>query len=984
MDIFLSYPGGSPEDSENVFILGGRLELFGLRTWIAERDSIPGSDYQEKIASALDSASVFAACVGSRPRGRWGLEELKRAASLAEQNPDYVLCTILLPGSNLDVEALPPIFRRQHMFDLRAGVTSVAPLVPLLWSRCVPERARLLGKVVASCRAGSNAVILFGPPASGKSMFARVVASTLASDYPDGHANIRFGQRRSAESVASLVLRYLRLPVGAEPLDILAEYRHRLASGRYLIAFDDFDEVGVDPAFLTSLVPPSPSTLMIVGRRDPGLSAEHPVFSIEPLERDEFGFGSGRQKLHDVQPGYISDEPGGEDLLNIQRSVDALCSVVAAKEVRPPLSIGLFGNWGAGKTFFIERMRSRIDALATASAAASESAFCSSIRQITFNAWHYSDTNLWASLASQVFEGLAVEDDAGQLLIEELASSRAQLKDANEKRALAGQRVEQARREEQQAREERVTIEISLSDLKVAGLEALDDAALIEPLLSQLNDDLRADEDKRITVAMVEDLWSTWGVIHQIWLRSKTLLIGISGLMVVMVAAVLIMPRWYTVALAAIAVVVAVARLISGPVRWVAKASRLARDRAGAQERKRDVELQSRLEQLRANERTAVSRVEEARRQVEAAERTIEEIKSGRRLFSFIQERATGSVYEPYLGIIALVRRDFQRLAELIEGHVKTADGGLPKLERIVLYIDDLDRCPSDRVVQVLEAVHLLMTSSLFVVVLAVDPRWLLRSLERHHQHQLDRVDSAGWAPTPQDYLEKIIQIPFSLPKLTGTGFERLIESFIPVQGSVSRRQTHDDHIERDIRAAAIRSSVGAVNQSDVAQVVPQEQEQNSINLDPAGLHVLPAERAFMVRLGGMIGTPRSTKRLTNLYRLVRTSLSPERLQVLLGQSAQQPEFPCVQILVAVVIGSPSLVSSLFAAIATTSGDATWWDLVDTWMPGVDNAAVWQRARRGMDGFRLEPLPSIASFANWVPDAMRYSYDTIFPDLDGG
>ena len=31
------------------------------------------------------------------------------------------------------------------------------------------------------------------------------------------------------------------------------------------------------------------------------------------------------------------------------------------------------------------------------------------------------------------------------------------------------------------------------------------------------------------------------------------------------------------------------------------------------------------------------------------------------------------------------------------------------KLERIILYIDDLDRCSDDKVMEVLEAVHLLM-----------------------------------------------------------------------------------------------------------------------------------------------------------------------------------------------------------------------------------------------------------------------------------
>ena len=33
--------------------------------------------------------------------------------------------------------------------------------------------------------------------------------------------------------------------------------------------------------------------------------------------------------------------------------------------------------------------------------------FCRNVAQVRFNAWHYADSNLWASLAYRIFEGLA-------------------------------------------------------------------------------------------------------------------------------------------------------------------------------------------------------------------------------------------------------------------------------------------------------------------------------------------------------------------------------------------------------------------------------------------------------------------------------------------------------------------------------------------------------------------------------------------------
>jgi len=76
-----------------------------------------------------------------------------------------------------------------------------------------------------------------------------------------------------------------------------------------------------------------------------------------------------------------------------------------------------------------------------------------------------------------------------------------------------------------------------------------------------------------------------------------------------------------------------------------------------------------------------------------------------------------------------------QEVVEAFTPEEKASVNGLagdsPKVElpfkRIVLYIDDGDRCPPDKVVEVLQAVHMLLAFRLFV---AVDVRWVATSLE--------------------------------------------------------------------------------------------------------------------------------------------------------------------------------------------------------------------------------------------------------------
>ena len=93
--------------------------------------------------------------------------------------------------------------------------------------------------------------------------------------------------------------------------------------------------------------------------------------------------------------GYVSDVVRREDdALGIDVDVQTLCSVILARDVSPPLSIGLFGDWRTAKSFFMESMRAEIETATDPSAESTSSKFHTIVAQITFNAWHYVDANL--------------------------------------------------------------------------------------------------------------------------------------------------------------------------------------------------------------------------------------------------------------------------------------------------------------------------------------------------------------------------------------------------------------------------------------------------------------------------------------------------------------------------------------------------------------------------------------------------------------
>jgi hypothetical protein len=138
------------------------------------------------------------------------------------------------------------------------------------------------------------------------------------------------------------------------------------------------------------------------------------------------------ERFQDRLPGYRSDDPGDPDRLGRDVEAAALAEMITAQSVRPPLAIGLFGDWGEGKTHFLGCIAEHVDKLASVARDHPDDRLTySAVRQVRFNAWHYAETDLWASLVSELFSQIAagrgdpgVEERRQSRLAAELAARR--------------------------------------------------------------------------------------------------------------------------------------------------------------------------------------------------------------------------------------------------------------------------------------------------------------------------------------------------------------------------------------------------------------------------------------------------------------------------------------------------------------------------------------------------------------------------------
>jgi KAP family P-loop domain len=83
---------------------------------------------------------------------------------------------------------------------------------------------------------------------------------------------------------------------------------------------------------------------------------------------------------------FDPDRGTATDSLWVQRYVDAFARVAASRALTPPLSVGIFGDWGTGKTFFMERVEAKINQPASGEEGADEDLYVHNVCQIRFNA----------------------------------------------------------------------------------------------------------------------------------------------------------------------------------------------------------------------------------------------------------------------------------------------------------------------------------------------------------------------------------------------------------------------------------------------------------------------------------------------------------------------------------------------------------------------------------------------------------------------
>ena len=169
----------------------------------------------------------------------------------------------------------------------------------------------------------------------------------------------------------------------------------------------------------------------------------------------------------------------------------------------------------------------------------------------------------------------------------------------------------------------------------------------------------------------------------------------------------------------------------------------------------------------------------------------------------------------------------------------------------VIVYVDDLDRCDPKRIIGCLEAVKLFVNVKKTAFVIGADERIIEYAISQHYPIQMKKEDISS---PFSDYLEKLIQLPYKLPRLSDNEQETYITLLLCKNhlNEIHFNKIHQKYLE--FRKTDKHSKY---NIDDIKANVPENQNIDFYAVEYR-LPIVPIIKQFLN------GNPRQLKRFLN------------------------------------------------------------------------------------------------------------------------
>lgn len=169
----------------------------------------------------------------------------------------------------------------------------------------------------------------------------------------------------------------------------------------------------------------------------------------------------------------------------------------------------------------------------------------------------------------------------------------------------------------------------------------------------------------------------------------------------------------------------------------------------------------------------------------------------------------------------------------------------------VIVYVDDLDRCDPKRIIGCLEAVKLFVNVKKTAFVIGADERIIEYAISQHYPIQMKKEDISS---PFSDYLEKLIQLPYKLPRLSDNEQETYI-TLLLCKNHLS--EIHFNEIHQKYLEFRKTDKHSKYNIDDIEANIPENQNIDFYAVEYR-LPIVPIIKQFLN------GNPRQLKRFLN------------------------------------------------------------------------------------------------------------------------
>jgi len=504
--------------------------------------------------------------------------------------------------------------------------------------------------------------------------------------------------------------------------------------------------------------------------KDLSLPDDDPHFLEITVPKDYGGAAAqGTLAYKYTESSFHSDVPAAKDELDVNRYANAIARFVLHPQTTPPITIGIHGPWGKGKSSFMQLIDSAL------------------VKYAEVN--RTSNTQAWNDVATKLIQAESIQAAIGNAQLDEAEKERRTIEYGNLRdyeRALWEEMTEAAKK--------------NVLRIRFNAWQFEDAKQTWAGLASEISERMEALLPRRARLFLkLKYAWKER--------RSELILNVLVPFGIFCVVAVLFALRLIPAKDSGIGLILPVASIL-GPI-WYASS---------------------------------------------------QFVKVAQPISARVLSYVAMPNYREQMGFQHQVKDDLKFVYEYVSTWLNTSSFNRAGKFRAVVYIDDLDRCSENKIMELLQAINLILADCEFFVFVGMDTEMIYRAIRSYYKESVpDGFED--------DYLSKIIQISFYLPdtKLrTRAGYLSTLFSLSSRLELAGREPSNGQGATVPANPPITTAVDGALpyNLSQLLKIVPvqiKEAEDTSYEL-----------QAFSDYCDFIDDNPREMKRLINIHRLIK------------------------------------------------------------------------------------------------------------------